>query len=190
MATHCSVLAWRISGTAEPGGLLSMGLHRFRHDWSDLAAAAAMKINLMSSIRSVHKVNALWTCCMLLFGNDFPSQCHSLWHWACSLEHVALGDSLLYLSSRLRSTLLTLYQTAGFPWIFSQKFYTAHLKEKCSFVYDLNCLSQTSDSVTFLSLRWRDKCQWTPTSWECKVQISATPVLLPKSSQCIQKLRW
>ena len=41
MATHSSVLAWRIPGTAEPGGLLSMGLHRVRHDWSDLAAAAS-----------------------------------------------------------------------------------------------------------------------------------------------------
>ena len=38
MATHSSVLAWRIPGTAEPGGLLSMGSHRVRHDWSDLAA--------------------------------------------------------------------------------------------------------------------------------------------------------
>ena len=41
MATHSSVLAWRISGTAEPGGLPSMGSHRVGHDWSDLAAAAA-----------------------------------------------------------------------------------------------------------------------------------------------------
>ena len=39
MATHSSILAWRIPGTEEPGGLLSMGLHRVRHDWSDLAAA-------------------------------------------------------------------------------------------------------------------------------------------------------
>ena len=41
MATHSSVPAWRIPGTGEPGGPLSMGLHRVRHDWSDLAAAAA-----------------------------------------------------------------------------------------------------------------------------------------------------
>ena len=41
MATHFSVLAWRIPGTGEPGGLPSMGLHRVGHDWSDLAAAAA-----------------------------------------------------------------------------------------------------------------------------------------------------
>ena len=32
MAAHSSVLAWRIPGTEEPGGLLSMGLHRVRHD--------------------------------------------------------------------------------------------------------------------------------------------------------------
>ena len=32
MATHSSVLAWRIPGTGEPGGLLSMGSHRVRHD--------------------------------------------------------------------------------------------------------------------------------------------------------------
>ena len=39
MATHSSVLAWRIPGTGEPGGLPSMGSHRVGHDWSDLAAA-------------------------------------------------------------------------------------------------------------------------------------------------------
>ena len=42
MATHSSVLAWRIPGTAEPGGLPSMGSHRVGHDWSDLAAAAGI----------------------------------------------------------------------------------------------------------------------------------------------------
>ena len=41
MATHSSVLAWRIPGTLEPGGLPSLGSHRVGHDWSDLAAAAA-----------------------------------------------------------------------------------------------------------------------------------------------------
>ena len=41
MATHFSVLAWRIPGTTDSGGLPSMGSHRVGHDWSDLAAAAA-----------------------------------------------------------------------------------------------------------------------------------------------------
>ena len=43
MATHSSVLAWRIPGTGEPGGLPSMGSHRVGHDWSDLAAAAELR---------------------------------------------------------------------------------------------------------------------------------------------------
>ena len=57
MATHSSVLAWRIPGMGEPGGLPSMGSHRVGHDWSDLAAAAGellvvdgiMEIKLTSS---------------------------------------------------------------------------------------------------------------------------------------------
>ena len=40
MATHSNVLAWRIPGLREPGGLLSMGLHRVGHDRSNSAAAA------------------------------------------------------------------------------------------------------------------------------------------------------
>ena len=42
MAIHSCILAWRISGTEEPGRLLSMGSHRVGHDWSDLAAAASL----------------------------------------------------------------------------------------------------------------------------------------------------
>ena len=42
MATHSSVLAWRIPGTGEPGELPSMGPHRVGHDWSDLAVVAAL----------------------------------------------------------------------------------------------------------------------------------------------------
>ena len=42
MATHSSVLALRIPGMGEPGGLPSMGSHRVGHDSSDLAAAAAL----------------------------------------------------------------------------------------------------------------------------------------------------
>ena len=45
MATHSSVLAWRIPGTGEPGALPSLGSHRVGHDWSDLAAAAAWCCN-------------------------------------------------------------------------------------------------------------------------------------------------
>ena len=50
MATHSSVLAWRIPGTGEPGRLPSLGLHRVGYDWSDLAAAAAYIGTTQSSL--------------------------------------------------------------------------------------------------------------------------------------------
>ena len=53
MAIHSIVLGWSIPGTGEPGGLSSMGSHRVRHDWDDLAVAVFrenvdfLKINLV-----------------------------------------------------------------------------------------------------------------------------------------------
>ena len=58
MATHSSVLASRVPGTGEPGGLLSMGSHRVRHNLRDLAAAAAyvlMYVRVYVSVCSVSK---------------------------------------------------------------------------------------------------------------------------------------
>ena len=57
MATHSSVLAWRIPGMGKSGGLLSMGSHRVRHNWSDLAAATAF-IMMTKHGRSSWLVNA------------------------------------------------------------------------------------------------------------------------------------
>ena len=51
MATYSSILAWTIPGTEEPGGLPSMGWHRVRHDWSDLAAATAGAHKYSSHLR-------------------------------------------------------------------------------------------------------------------------------------------
>ena len=58
MATHSSLLAWRIPGTGEPGGLPYMGSHRVGHDGSDLAAAAA--------ISRLKKVCSAFDCLLLL----------------------------------------------------------------------------------------------------------------------------
>ena len=56
MGTHSSVLAWRIPGTEEPGGLPSMGSHRVGHDWSDLAAAAAVTNGHKLKITEIHSL--------------------------------------------------------------------------------------------------------------------------------------
>ena len=51
MATHSSVLAWRIPGSGEPGGLPSMGSPRVGHNWTDLAAAAAALLMLSNMLQ-------------------------------------------------------------------------------------------------------------------------------------------
>ena len=53
MATHSSILSWRIPGTEEPPGLPSVGSHRVGHDWSDLAAAAAAGITFESILKNI-----------------------------------------------------------------------------------------------------------------------------------------
>ena len=55
MATHSTVLAWRILGISDPGGLMSMGTHRVGHNWSDLTAAAVyvcLYINILKQLLS------------------------------------------------------------------------------------------------------------------------------------------
>ena len=72
MATHSSVLAWRIPGMGEPGGLPSMGLHRVGHDWSDLAQHR-------TNIPSYHVL-----CCYFLihYWNVF----NHIWHFQLRLS--------------------------------------------------------------------------------------------------------
>ena len=67
-ATHSSVLAWRIPGTGEPGGLPSMESHRVRHDWSDLAAAAAACICLSVYDLSNNQSTYTWMYAAAIMG--------------------------------------------------------------------------------------------------------------------------
>ena len=69
MATHSTVLAWKISGTGEPGRLPSMGSHRDGQDWSHLAAAAAMLAKQCSKF-SKSDFNSTWTMNFQMFKLD------------------------------------------------------------------------------------------------------------------------
>ena len=78
MATHSSVLDWKIPGMAEPSGLPSMGSHRVRHDWSDLAAAAVyihvnpdLQIYAASSSPPHIQSSILYICLSFCFANKF-----------------------------------------------------------------------------------------------------------------------
>ena len=90
MATHSSVLAWRIPGTGEPGGLPSMGSHRVGHDWSDLAAAA-IDFQVIFLLLFSHLVmsNSLWPYGLqharLLHPSLSPGVCSNscLLSWSC-----------------------------------------------------------------------------------------------------------
>ena len=62
LATHSNTLAWEIAWMEEPGGLLSVGSHRVRLDWSDLAAAAA------ASLLWVLGNFSFWACLHFLWG--------------------------------------------------------------------------------------------------------------------------
>ena len=79
MATHSSVLAWRIPGTGEPGGLLSVGLHRVGHDWSDLAAAAMISSHV--------------TFCWL--HTPTPGPLHLAWPWPWYREAALIKAALV-----------------------------------------------------------------------------------------------
>ena len=71
MATHSRVLAWRIPGTGEPGGLPSIGSHRLRHKWSCLVAAAAYWAGsrVSSQIETSTPITSTFIDCLDLFSN-------------------------------------------------------------------------------------------------------------------------
>ena len=68
MATHSSILAWRIPGMEEPRGLPSVGSHRVGHDWSSLAAAADIESPEYSGAISAHsEIQLIYQICEIAF---------------------------------------------------------------------------------------------------------------------------
>ena len=109
MATHSSVLSWRIPGTGEPGGLLSMGSHRVGHDWSDLAAGMSFIFVclLVERVTGAHSTGATGVrgMCLFLWNqvlNVFAGNCGERWMRGMALLMVvtqAAPHSLLGLFS-------------------------------------------------------------------------------------------
>ena len=85
MATHPHVLAWRIPGTGEPGGLPSMRSHRVGHDWSDLAAAAVATMMRSRPLTSILDIK--YSCLKLK-----PTLlCCTWWYWDYGLQIIKLS---------------------------------------------------------------------------------------------------
>ena len=78
MATHSSILAWRIPGTEEPAGLPSMGSHRVRHDWSGSAAAGSWLLGFdfckHGLLLGTMMTQWLWTHCVPFYQLGHASQ--------------------------------------------------------------------------------------------------------------------
>ena len=83
MATHSSVLAWRIPGMGEPGGLPSMGSNRVGHDWSDLAAAAARPFKTNTPKRCTFHYRGL-ECKSRKSRNTWSNR--QIWPWSTELS--------------------------------------------------------------------------------------------------------
>ena len=77
MATHSSVLAWRIPGTGEPDRLPSVGSHRLGHDWRDLAAAAAAAAAAATARPSLAYIIGFLPFVLTVLSRTLPGLCHS-----------------------------------------------------------------------------------------------------------------
>ena len=93
MATHSSVLAWRIPGTGEPGELPSLGPYIVRYDWSDLGAA-------FSSVQSLSRVR--------LFATPWIAACQA----SLSITNSRSSHKLMSIESVMTSSCAELLITA------------------------------------------------------------------------------
>ena len=98
-ATHSSILAWRIPWREEPGGLLSMGSQRVRHDWASMCACARTHTY-------THKGWKVTLCCFLLISRKEIS---FLKYLLLKLVGFMCFDSFFYSSGSSTTTSFVFY---------------------------------------------------------------------------------
>ena len=159
MATHSSILAWRIPGTGEPGGLLSLGWHRVRHDWSDLAAAAAEKVELLY----IAIENVKWySCCEKIYqllrklNTELPWPSNSIPTYILKIENRDSDTYMLMLIAALSQYL----KGRNNPSVH-------HQMNKQILVYTYNGISFCLRGMTFWYML---KYEWTLKNYACQTQ--------------------
>ena len=113
MATHSSILAWRIPGMGEPGGLPSMGSQTVGHDWSDLAAVSRF-LNLCHVycyLLFVYVILYITLYCLNILLNNFFPLCFGSFYFCVVLHFI---DLCLYLCNFLSSYSLNLLRCSFF----------------------------------------------------------------------------
>ena len=124
MAAHSSVLAWRVPGTEEPGGLPSMGSHRVGHDWSDLAAATYFFCFILncyppclSSSNQLGGSDVFPKSTKLLPASEFIClSCYLSGHHQATPNHFL---TWLFLTTQISTQRSSLYQQLAWPSIFN-----------------------------------------------------------------------
>ena len=110
MATHSSILAWRIPGTGEPGWLPSMGSHRVGHDWSDLAAAAVSFLDpiMISGNDLTGKSFIVWMVLYSLIQAEWAKHRKPNCHYGHELVKHKISSKLSLLKERIGISDITL----------------------------------------------------------------------------------
>ena len=182
MATHSSVLAWRIPGMGEPGGLPSMGSHRVGHDWGDLAAAAAKHWEVRVCVCARARACVCVRACVLSRVWFFATPCHAAAHKTPLsveffqpriLEWVAISNSrylpnpgtepISLASPALAGRFFTTTPPGKHMYVFRKQYLTKEV-----FTSERSQIEKSMPTVVFFSLLMSDKCLLTQpqgTNW-------------------------
>ena len=170
MATHSSVLAWRIPGTGEPGRLPSMGSHRVGHDWSDLAAAAAGKVGGRGWdgwMASLTQRTWIWANSRVGEGQGSLVCCSP---WDCKDMHMTATEQQspneIY-SSLISKILLTLLTNFPQTYVSEEKLFFCILF--CFLKYLLNAQSCKYFAKSFIFVSWASNASLI---WACSCFLS------------------
>ena len=120
MATHSSVLAWRIPGTGEPGGLPSMGSHRVGHDWRDLVVVVVVLIKprgigawpLPIAVWCDTRITTLWLGCGGCVCTPVTASPHHCWSARCQHVSCFISAQVIFQKEGMRNN----SQRVPFPY--------------------------------------------------------------------------
>ena len=170
MATHSSILAWRIPGTEEPGRLLLMESHRIGQDWSDLAAAAAWILTYEYSNIFMYMFMYSWNQYNILnqlyYNKSFKkgkrnSECHQgsciPFGYYDSLVNFSLRQSLYFY---LLSMTLAFLKSLGHCLIEYPTIWICKLFPLISFRFNFFNKKTLGDVVCFLLHHWLSSDGW------------------------------
>ena len=134
MAAHSSILAWRTPWTEEPDGLLSMGLHRVGHDWSDLACMHALEKEVATHssilawrIPGMEEPGGLWSMGSHRVGHDWSDLAAAAAIWIKWKKKESVDSVYFHLRNKLLQIKQSYIYVLRDDFIF-QKHFNKHQK--------------------------------------------------------------